>query len=449
MRIRRGPTASGLLWPEMANQSDMQALAMAMQLGQTEWWSPEKLTGHQLRQAELLLRHAAKTVRFHRERLSDFIRTVPDGGLTLDAFRDLPIMTRADIQEAGDALISRALPAAHGKTFPVRSSGSTGRPIEVLGTDVTSLFAGAFTMRGHLWHKRDLGAKNVDIRTANLPGKLMRRARWSALPGTGRSVRLDIALPIDKIFGQLIDEDPAYVQTHPNTLLGLVEYSKEVGQKPASLREARTFGEALEPEVRTIISQAWNVPVVENYSATEIGTIAHQCPESTALHIQSEGVLAEILDDAGNPCAPSETGRVVLTVLHNFATPLIRYEIGDYATVGAPCGCGRGLPILTRVLGRERNLLVFPDGRKRFPEIRVGGFEQVAPLRQWQIIQRTAEDLELRLVVARDFTEVEEEAVREFLLKKFGYPFNISIEYHDHLPRAANGKFEEFISEVG
>ncbi len=432
----------------MATKADAETLAMALQLSQTEWWAPERLRGQQLRQTEALLRHAATTVRFHRTRLSEIIGALPPGGLTMDVFRTLPIMTRTDIQDAGDALISRALPAGHGKPFPVRTSGSTGRPIEVLGTDITSLYAGAFTMRGHLWHGRDLSAKNVDIRTANLPAKMMRRARWSAMPGTGRSIRIDIALSIDEIFEQLMTEDPTYLQTYPNTLLGLVEHSLEVGRKPRSLREVRAFGEALEPDVRQIISQAWNVSVVENYSATEIGTIAHQCPESTNLHVQSEGVLVEILDETGNPCEPSQTGRVVLTVLHNFATPLIRYEIGDYATVGAPCVCGRGLPVLTRVMGRERNLLVYPDGRKRFPIIRNGGFEDIAPFRQWQVIQRTVENLELRLVMPRPLTDDEENRVRAFFLREFGHPFNIAIEYFDHLPRAANGKFEEFRSEV-
>jgi phenylacetate-coenzyme A ligase PaaK-like adenylate-forming protein len=61
----------------------------------------------------------------------------------------------------------------------------------------------------------------------------------------------------------------------------------------------------------------------------------------------------EVLDEEGRPCAPGETGRVVATSLNNFAMPLIRYETGDTAEVGAPCPCGRGLPVLTRIMGRD------------------------------------------------------------------------------------------------
>ena len=51
--------------------------------------------------------------------------------------------------------------------------------------------------------------------------------------------------------------------------------------------------------------------------------------------------------------------------LHNFAMPLIRYAIGDLAEVGAACPCGRTLPVLRRVLGRTRDMLVLPSGEKR------------------------------------------------------------------------------------
>jgi phenylacetate-CoA ligase len=60
-----------------------------------------------------------------------------------------------------------------------------------------------------------------------------------------------------------------------------------------------------------------------------------------------------VLDQRGNPRGPGEVGRVVVTPLNNFAMPLIRYELGDTAEVGAPCACGRGLPVLTRILDRD------------------------------------------------------------------------------------------------
>ena len=88
------------------------------------------------------------------------------------------------------------------------------------------------------------------------------------------------------------------------------------------------------------------------YTCQEAGYLALQCPDYPHFHVQSENVLLEVVDDVGQPCGPGEVGRVLITSLNNFATPLIRYELGDYAEVGAPCPCGRGLPVLKRIMGR-------------------------------------------------------------------------------------------------
>jgi phenylacetate-CoA ligase len=180
----------------------------------------------------------------------------------------------------------------------------------------------------------------------------------------------------------------------------------------------------------------------------ELGTIALQCPESENLHVQAEFVLLEVLDAAGRPCRPGETGRVVVTALHNFATPLIRYALGDYATVAGPCACGCGLPALSRVVGRQRNLLIYPNGQRIFPEARPGGLVEVAPIVQFQLVQPSVERLVFRVVPGRPWTAAEEAALRLFLRDKFRHPFQIDIEYLAELPRQPNGKFDEFISHV-
>jgi phenylacetate-CoA ligase len=87
------------------------------------------------------------------------------------------------------------------------------------------------------------------------------------------------------------------------------------------------------------------------YSANETGYLALQCPLSGHYHVQSETVLVEVLDEVGRACRPGETGAVVVTPLQNFAMPLLRYSLGDFAEVGSPCACGRHLPVLKEILG--------------------------------------------------------------------------------------------------
>ena len=162
----------------------------------------------------------------------------------------------------------------------------------------------------------------------------------------------------------------------------------------------------------------------------------------------AETLIVEILDQSGEPCGPGETGRVVITDFTNFATPLIRYEIGDYAEVGGR-HCGRWLPLLQRILGRHRNLMVLPDGRRQWPSPGHGRFRAIAPVLQFQIIQTARNVIEAHFVVSRSPTTDEEAALREAILSGLGHPFTAIMKYHDTpLPRSAGGKFEEFICKV-
>lgn len=156
-----------------------------------------------------------------------------------------------------------------------------------------------------------------------------------------------------------------------------------------------------------------------------------------------------MLKDNGEPCKPAETGRIVVTDLHNFATPLIRYDIKDYAEVGEVCPCGRGGPTIKKVCGRERNLIRMPNGKRHWPLTGFMGFREIAPIQQYQLIQEQIEEIEVRLVAARPLTSDEEHKLCMVIQKALDYPFQLRFTYFDkQIPLAANGKFEEFICRV-
>jgi phenylacetate-CoA ligase len=161
-------------------------------------------------------------------------------------------------------------------------------------------------------------------------------------------------------------------------------------------------------------------------------------------------VLLEILDEDDRPCPPGRIGRVVATSLHDFATPLIRYDMGDYAELGPPCPCGRGLPVLRSIAGRERNMVVLPTGERLFPVLDYGGLDlgELA-IRQFQMTQKSLDEVHMTLVAERPLTEAEESRVTEFFRANFRHPFRFVFHYVDEIPRAPGAKYELFRSEVG
>ncbi len=409
----------------------------------------------QLRQAKVLLGFAQQTVPFYRDRLTQ-AGFEPGQDLTEEAWARLPILTRAEVQEAGERLYSTQVPKAHGATYELSTSGSTGRPIKAKGTALMQVLWDALTLREHLWQRRDFAAKLVAIRSyasgvADYPKGSLSPSWGRSLNttfGSGPSAALHIGTKIEDQVEWLQRQEPEYFLTYPSALREILLYSRRAGLRFPKLRQVRTLSELLTPETRELCREVWGLEIADLYSTQENGYLAFQCSEQGAYHVQSEVAILEVLNDSGAPCGPGEIGRVVVTSLHNFAMPLIRYAVGDLAEVGEPCSCGRGLPVLNRILGRVRNVLVYPDGRKAWALLGDMYYTEIPDIRQFQIIQRTVQDIEIKLVVERPLTAAEEDEVRGWFHERSGYRFTVAFTYHDEIPRSANGKFEDFRSEV-
>jgi phenylacetate-CoA ligase len=158
--------------------------------------------------------------------------------------------------------------------------------------------------------------------------------------------------------------------------------------------------------------------------------------------------LVEVLNDRGEACDAGQTGRVVVTTLHNFAMPLLRYDIGDYAEVGEPCACGRGLPTLRRILGRQRNVLVMPNGERRWPVFDAAQAADLPALRQFQVIQRSLSQIDVNVVHDHDYSAEEASQLVRYVQQMLGHPFTVTVHRVAAIPRSRTGKFEDFISEV-
>lgn len=432
--------------PPTERGTALSVVDLAAYLVQTERWPAERMAATQLRQAHELIRYAQKMAPFYRVRLTDIV-TQARGGLTADLFAAIPILSREEVQRAGDALFSARVPRGHGKTFDLYTSGSSGAPVHVRSTGFSGWFNAAVTLRGHRWFDRDLSATNVTIRVTADDRPRARGRGWAA-GSSGANFTYSNRVPVRQLFDWLLADDPAYLQCHPSILQALIHRSREVGAKPARLRDVRSMGEILEPGLRELCRREWGVPVCDNYSCEELAILALTCPREDHLHIQSERVLVEILDDAGRPCAPGETGRVVVTGLANFATPLIRYELGDRAVAGAPCPAFPGLAVVERIVGRERQPILLPSGDRLFPVLDAEPLLLKGGVRQYQLVQVSRTAMQLNLVAERRLSALEEDEIRAHLQRNFGHPFAIEFAYVDEIPREPSGKFLLFKSDV-
>jgi phenylacetate-CoA ligase len=443
-----------IIWPAIPAHAEAVLMALQYQLEQSQWWSPETLRLLQFRQIEALLRHAYETVPYYREQLR--AATIdPNEPMTPERWSQVPLLTRDTLRDRESDLLSTDLPKQHGNTFRKKTSGSTGRQLRVTDTDADRLYWMAITLRDHLWHQRDFGGGLVAIRSgqsAEDPLKVRDNRSWGPSTGkiykTGPSTVFYHRMPIEQQAELLQARSPDYLLVYPSNAIRLAHYFRANNLKLPSLREVMTYGELLLSETRDICRETFGVPVSDMYSCEEVGYIALQCPETDHYHCQSESALVEVLDDDGSPCAPGEIGRVVLTQLHNFAMPLIRYENLDYAEVGDACPCGRGLPVLKRLLGRKRNMAVANDGSRYWPTLSpriwfsIGGIEEI------QLIQVAADRIEIRVVARSPLDADAESNLATALSDGLGNSYSFSFSYQEEIIRHANGKYERFICQV-
>ncbi len=440
-----------ICFPSFPSPYSASILAAIHQLEQTQWWQTEALSHYQQQQLALVLNHANKTVPFYRDKFKTLAIELGEN-FDFSQWSNIPIISRQEVQEHQDQFLSEDIPQKHLPLKEINTSGSTGTPLTWSSTVLIRFFQQVLIFRDHLWHKRDFSKKHGGIRycqknsSAYPEGSVF--PSWNPVYPTGASYLLNIKTDPLKQLEWIQRNKLNYLITYPSNALALAELCLEKNLSLPELEELLFFGEVADEKVKKTCQEAFDVLLTDTYSANEVGYIALQCPEQEHYHIQSENLYVEILDDQGNPCQPGQVGKVVLTTLHNFAKPLIRYAIGDYAVVGELCSCGRGLPVLKKILGRTRNLLTFPSGERFWPTLPHASLQKIAPVKQRQFVQKTKEQIEVRLVVARNLTEQEEDSLTKHIQKKLGYPFQIIFVYQDKLSRSKGGKFEEFISEV-
>jgi phenylacetate-CoA ligase len=416
-------------------------------LNQLQWFTPIKLKEIQTNKLRALVSHHVKNTVWFSDRIKESKLTVRD--ISADHMERLPLLTRRDIQSAGERFFAREIPKDHGKTGVVKTSGSTGEPVVIKATDIVGKFFHSYNYQEILWHNRDFKSRLATIRAGQFETKELPNwgAPYSILHETGPALLIHNATDIKEQARLLSEFKPDILLVYPNNLAALLDVW---GDSVPKLTHIKCVGETVSDQLRERVKHLFHLNIEDSYSSQEVGSIANKCSSSDLYHTMDQNLIVEILDDNYNPCKEGEIGKIVITDLHNYATPMIRYSIGDYAERGGVCRCGRGLGTLKKVLGRERNLLVRADGSRYWPMIGMYAFDTLDfIIRKYQVIQHTVTDIEYKIVTDEAINSDQETALILIAQAALGPEYNIRItRYAQDWPLPPNGKFEEFVSKV-
>lgn len=437
-----------MAWPAVVTGKAAELQTLLYQLNSSEYLPYEEIVAAQERQLAELVSYAQQHSPHFKQRLTETGLSASQVS-TIAGLKQLNLLTRRMLQANFEDIKCRRLAESHLPAMEVKTSGSSGEPVRVLRTAINQRFWQAYTMREHIWQKRDFGGKLAVLR-ANLSfNEAAELPNWgepaNLLFATGKAYAMPINRNISEQAQWLEKINPDYLLVYPNNLAALLDQKIKL----PGLKQIKTMGETLSVTLRQRAEAELKAKVYDNYSSQELGNIAIQCNESGLYHIMAESLIIEILNSKDEVCQPGEAGRVVATDLHNFATPLIRYDIGDYAEPGPSCICGRGLPTLKRIAGRERNMMVV-NGERRWPLVGFHHYREIAPILQYQLIQKTADMIEVRLVAESGLSKQQEAELTKIIHSALGFKPELNFTYFaTEIPRGKNGKFEEFICELG
>jgi phenylacetate-CoA ligase len=459
MSFFRLRSIAGNRWPPLPEGSLGQVWAAYLTLDRTQWLSRNELERHQLIQFRSLLDHCVQHVAYYRELLAK--RGIESGSIqSMDDFRRLPLLSRRTWQEQFDQLQAQQLPEGTVALDEDNTSGTSGVPVRILKTNIFYLWWLAFYLRDLEWCGLDptgtMAAIRATLRTGPDLERILQGERmpsWNSilerLVEMGPLHGMDIGQDPRRQLAWLAEVDPDYFLSHGSNLELLAHILADEPRRFPRLRVIQAISETLTEESQSLIEAAFGAVVKNVYSCAEAGYLASPCPQGHGLHIHAENVILEVLDDADQPCQPGETGRVVLTVLHNFRTPFIRYEIGDLVTLAPePCPCGRALPLLLRVIGKRRPLFRLAGNRLKHSSGLVHAISVIGGHHQHQVVQKALDHILVRIVPSKDWTAEHaqqlEQAVREF----FESPVRIDLEIKDRLELPRSGKLQSMICDM-
>jgi len=279
-----------------------------------------------------------------------------------------------------------------------------------------------------------LGARLLREQTL-LPAGVRPRQQLSVLEPVEENLRQINEFRPDVIFGY---------GSYLAALFGHLHATRESFHRPKAVRYT---ADVLPQTARELIAREFGLPVFAVYEATEVPNIAFECAEHTGLHVNLDACVVRIADGYGRTVPIGTTGEVVVSNLVNRGTVLLNYMLGDLAALLPDCcSCGRSLPLLSYVQGRDDDWLESSDGQLVNPyAVVMDRYE--GEVWQWQVVQHSRTQLTVRLVptVTCDRRDTESRVVDDFR-RTFGDDARVDVRFVDAVERTASGKVRRVVS---
>jgi len=414
-----------------------------------EWKSEAELKNFQWQELIKLINHAYEHTPYYK-RILDERGLHPSDIKNYEDFQLLPICSREDIVGHKEEMIADNY---RDGLMHKGTGGSTGVPMQFALDRNSYEWRTAATQRGYAWAGCEIGQHTlfmwgVDVGNpglvhrvkTNLYHRAFNRKMFNCFEFTEKEM-LNCLEYINR-------QRPSGIVAFTSTVYNFARFIESRGLECKPVNSVITGAEKLSDNQREVIERALHTRVFNTYGCREFMLIAAECEKHEGLHVTADNLFVEILND-GKPVNPGERGDIVITDLHNYGMPFIRYRNGDAVIKSdKACSCGRGLPLIADIDGRRIDEIITSEGKilpgSFFPHL-MKEFQEVD---KYQVIQKTKESLIIKIISKQGVSDDRLDFCRTEIIKVAGDSMNVAFEFVDEIPLSSSGKFRMTVSEI-
>lgn len=376
------------------------------------------------------MRHAALTSPYYHDQ--DWARRLRSGRTV--RFADLPITRKELVKRSVESFYSDAVPASEGRIIDKSTSGSTGEPSRLKKTELQFRMNAAENARlrrgwGFESHTGELRAATP---STDHPRGFVEQDKNSGHANAWTIYTLE-PKPVIEL---LCQTRCSHAKLYASQAVSILELAPPL----EFLKLISTVGEIIPPELPSLLARYPGCLHYDTYGSAEAGIIASTCRECGNYHVATGHLITEVVDENGRQVPSGAMGRVIVTPLYNLAMPLLRYELGDYAIASTDIPCSVTRHGLTRIIGREDNLFVLPDGSRITPEIAP---DDVLPLgvRKFKMIQVARDEIEFVYIPTSPEVDIADADIQHLVDRNISPLMGVRLVRVDKIESARGGKF--------
>ena len=254
---------------------------------------------------------------------------------------------------------------------------------------------------------------------------------------------------VDGFIARIRERHPKMIFGYPSAMSHIVPCAEQRGVRFDDLGIKVVFctSERLYNHQRETIVRLFGCPVANGYGGRDAGFIAHECPNGN-MHVITEDIVVEIINETGRVLPHGQSGKIVVTHLATRDYPFIRYRTGDIASLSEEtCSCGRGLPLLTDIQGRNTDFVVAAEGTVLHGLALIYVVHDLNEVRTFKIVRKNREHTRILLApeAGGDMTGIDTIIIDGFRCRLGA---KVTVKFVDAVLAEKSGKFCYVASHV-